>query len=131
MHFHCPIASGKFARIIAQGQKIPIVATYHTKYDYDIRKRVPTKALQDFFLRFIVTNMSAADEVWVVSPGAGENLKSIGYKGDYIVMPNGVDFPRGKADESKVQNLKNSLKFRTEFRFSYLSDALCGTKILK
>lgn len=110
MHFHCPIASGKFARIIAQGQKIPIVATYHTKYDYDIRKRVPTKALQDFFLRFIVTNMSAADEVWVVSPGAGENLKSIGYKGEYIVMPNGVDFPRGKADESKVQNLKKQLK---------------------
>lgn len=109
MHFHCPIASGKFARIIAQGQKIPIVATYHTKYDYDIRKRVPTKWLQDFFLRFIVTNISAADEVWVVSPGAGENLRSIGYKGEYIVMPNGVDFPKGKVEKAKTEALKKEL----------------------
>lgn len=110
LHFHCPIASGKFARIITEEQRIPIVATYHTKYDYDVRKRVPTKALQDFFLRFIVRNISAADEVWVVSPGAGENLRSIGYKGDYIVMPNGVDLTKGKADTATVQSLSEKYK---------------------
>jgi len=33
----------------------------------------------------------------VVSQGAGENLQSIGYEGDYVVMPNGVDMPLGKA----------------------------------
>lgn len=102
LHFHCPLASAHFAKLIVQEQKIPIVATYHTKYDFDVRKRVPTKPLQEFFLRFIINHVNIADEVWVVSEGAGENLRSLGYAGDYTVMPNGVDFPRGKVDTSAI-----------------------------
>ena len=70
LHYHCPLASAHFAKLIVQEQKIPMVATYHTKYDYDIRKRAPTKPLQDFFIRFIVNHIKIADEVWVVSEGA-------------------------------------------------------------
>ena len=102
LHYHCPLASAHFAKLIVQEQKIPMVATYHTKYDYDIRKRAPTKPLQDFFIRFIVNHIKIADEVWVVSEGAGENLRSLGYTGDYIVMPNGVDFPRGRVDTAAI-----------------------------
>ena len=47
-------------------------------------------------------NISACDEVWTVSRGAGENLRKLGYKGDWLVMPNGVDFPRGRADDAAV-----------------------------
>ena len=37
-----------------------------------------------------------------MSRGAGENLRAIGYEGDYIVMPNGVDFPQGRVDEALI-----------------------------
>ena len=47
-------------------------------------------------------NISACDEVWTVSRGAGDNLRKLGYEGDYLVMPNGVDFPRGRVDDSAV-----------------------------
>ncbi|MEG0545716.1 MAG: glycosyltransferase [Oscillospiraceae bacterium] len=114
LHFHCPIASGKFARIIRDGQPKPIIATYHTKYDYDIRKRIPLKSVQNFMIKFIVTQISAADEVWVVSPGAGENLRSMGYKGDYIVMPNGVDFSRGKSSLEKINRLKQKYDLKDD-----------------
>ena len=40
----------------------------------------------------------------MVSEGAGENLRSLGYEGDYLVMPNGVDFPLGRADEAAVRD---------------------------
>ena len=39
-------------------------------------------------------SVSTCDELWVVSQGAGENIRSLGYKGDYIVMNNGVDMKR-------------------------------------
>ncbi len=38
-------------------------------------------------------------------PRRGENLRSLGYAGDYIVMPNGVDLPRGKASPEAVDAL--------------------------
>ena len=47
-------------------------------------------------------NISACDEVWTVSRGAGENLRSLGYAGDYIVMPNGVDFAAGRVEPEKA-----------------------------
>ena len=47
-------------------------------------------------------NINACDEVWTVSHGAGENLRSLGYEGDYIVMPNGVDIPRGRVSDEEI-----------------------------
>ena len=38
----------------------------------------------------------------MVSHGAGENLRSIGYQGDYQVMENGVDMPRGRVSEEAI-----------------------------
>ena len=46
---------------------------------------------------------SAFDEVWTVSHGAGENLRSLGYEGDWRVMPNGVDFAKGRVEEEIVR----------------------------
>ena len=47
-------------------------------------------------------NIASCDEVWVVSRGAGENLRSLGYEGDYIVMENGVDVPRGRVSDEAI-----------------------------
>lgn len=105
LHFHTPLASAVFAELVTREKKIPMIATYHTKYDYDVRQRVPGRALQDWFLSFIVKNISCADEVWAVSEGAGENLRKIGYQGDYVVMPNGVDFPRGRVSDEACEQI--------------------------
>ena len=44
--------------------------TYHTKFDIDIAKAVRGKTLQDAAVKLLVSNISACDEVWVVSRGA-------------------------------------------------------------
>jgi glycosyltransferase involved in cell wall biosynthesis len=61
--------------------------------------------MQTAAIKFIVGNIEACDEVWVVSEGAGENLRSLGYKGDYIVMENGVDLPKGRAPEADIEKI--------------------------
>ncbi len=61
----------------------PLVLTYHTKYDIDIAKAVKSRLLQESAIRALVQNVNACDEVWVVSRGAGENLRSLGYEGAY------------------------------------------------
>ncbi len=102
IHTHCPVISGMLARMLAPQADAPVIFTYHTKFDIDIRKAIRGKRLQEAAVRVLVNNISAADEVWVVSEGAGENLRSLGYTGDCIVMENGVDFPRGKAPAQAV-----------------------------
>ena len=102
MHAHCPITSCLLARSLRAVVDAPLVLTYHTKYDVDIAKAVRGKLLQESAIRALVQNIASCDEVWVVSRGAGENLRSLGYKGDYIVMENGVDVPRGRVSDEAI-----------------------------
>ena len=103
IHTHCPFASTVLARTLREPLDSPIVFTYHTKFDVDIERAVGNGYLKDKVIKGIIKNIEACDEVWVVSEGAGKNLKSLGYKGEYIVMPNGVDIPKGKVSEEEIE----------------------------
>ncbi len=105
IHTHCPVSSTVLARLIRDNIKKPIILTYHTKFDYDIRKAIDNKLLQEVAIKALIANISSVDEVWTVSKGAGENLKSLGYKGDYLVMPNGVDFSKDKPKNEIVREV--------------------------
>lgn len=102
LHSHCPVMSTFMARQLRQITKAPIVFTYHTKFDVDIANITKSPSVQTAYKKALVANVSACDEVWAVSHGAGENLRSLGYEGDYIVMPNGVDMPCERATDSRI-----------------------------
>ncbi len=102
IHSHCPISSTVLARELRARIDAPVVMTYHTKFDIDIANAVKGELLREEAARFLVNNIASCDEVWTVSRGAGENLRKLGYEGDYVVMPNGVDLPRGRVDESLI-----------------------------
>lgn len=106
IHTHCPFASGIMARMLREKTGAPIIFTYHTKFDIEIACALPNKLLQEQATKFVVGNIAACDEVWVVSNGAGENLRSLGFEGKYHVMENGVDFPRGRADKQSACALR-------------------------
>lgn len=103
IHTHCPFASTFLARTLREPLDAPVIFTYHTKFDVDIARAVGNGYLKEKVIKQIVKNIEACDEVWVVSEGAGENLRSLGYKGDYVVMPNGVDIPKGKVSPEEIE----------------------------
>lgn len=102
IHSHCPISSTLLSRLLRERIDAPLIMTYHTKFDIDIAKAISSKLLQEEAKRMLVENISACDEVWTVSYGAGENLRSLGYKGDYVIMPNGVDLPQGRVEDGLI-----------------------------
>ncbi|MDO5439045.1 MAG: glycosyltransferase [Erysipelotrichaceae bacterium] len=106
LHCHCPISSMVLARTLRDEIDKPIILHYHTKFDIDIRRAVNARILQDLAIDKLVENISYADEVWVVSEGAGENLRKLGYQGDYVVMRNGVDFEKGRGAAERTEKLR-------------------------
>ena len=108
IHTHCPAASTIMARILRHETGTPVIFTYHTKFDVDIARAVGEGFIKNETIRVMISNIEACDDVWVVSEGAGENLRSLGYEGELRVMPNGVDFPKGRVDEAKVKEITAS-----------------------
>ena len=110
VHAHCPFSSGYLARYIRKRYHIPVVFTYHTRYDVDMEAFGASDTMIFCMKKLIVSNIEACDDVWVVSAGAGESLRLMGYRGDYSVMPNGVDIPKKRADDVLVRKLRGELK---------------------
>ena len=102
LHSHCPIASNFLGRELRRVLDVPLVMTYHTKFDVEIRKNIKGKLLRTGSVKALVQNISACDEVWAVSSGAADNLRSMGFEGECIVMPNGVDLPLGSVSDEAV-----------------------------
>lgn len=105
IHCHCPSASLFLSRAIRNMHRAPIVYTYHTKYDIDIKRILKSEISQEATIRAMVDMISASEEVWTVSRGAGESLKQLGFTGDYIVMPNGVDVEKGRVPDPEIRKV--------------------------
>ena len=102
IHVHCPAVSAIMGRILRNETNAPIIFTYHTKYDIDIARAIKSEHIQKEAVKAMITNISACDEVWTVSHGAGDSLHALGYEGDIRFVPNGVDFAKGRAEASLI-----------------------------
>ena len=105
LHLHCPMMSAFMAKQISEMTDLPLIMTWHTKYDIDVANAIRGKMLQEETIKILIQNVNACNEVWTVSEGAGENLRSLGFERDYIVMPNGVDLPKGRVSEAYMQEI--------------------------
>lgn len=108
MHVHSPFASSVLVNAINHRPRVPVVLTYHTRFDLDIQKRVPTAAMRKVAMSFLLDNVNSADEVWVVTGASEKFLRDIGYEGNCRVMENGTDFARGKAAPAAVAALREA-----------------------
>ena len=105
IHAHGPASALVVARLVREMTGAPIVFTYHTKYDIDIRRAAKINLIAEETIKAMVGNIEACDEVWTVSDGAGKSLKALGFQGDYRVMNNGVDFAKGRVDSETVKKV--------------------------
>ena len=67
------------------------------------------EALADVGVKYVVDFYERCDEVWAVSRSSAETLKSYGFRGDIIVMPNGMDLHDPEPEAAKEAGEKYAL----------------------
>jgi glycosyltransferase involved in cell wall biosynthesis len=75
---------------ISRTQKIPLVATFHSKYRDDFVKILP-KLVANMMVDSVVDFFERADLVWVPQESVIDVIREYGYKGHVEVMDNGSD----------------------------------------
>jgi glycosyltransferase involved in cell wall biosynthesis len=88
---HSPSLLGKYAVSLGKKMKVPVVATFHSKYYDAILEFTKSRAIAKMVTNQIVKVFESCDEVWACSEETGETLRSYGYSKPYYVMPNGTD----------------------------------------
>lgn len=91
VHAHCPFSSGQMALYTARAQKVPLVATFHSKYRDDFERALKSKKAAELMLKTTMPFFDKADEVWIPQASVEETIREYGFKGKVEVVPNGTD----------------------------------------
>ena len=90
VHAHSPFTAGSEALRLAAVRKLPLVATFHSKYYDDFLKATRSESVARMMTKFVVNFYNRCDEVWAVGRNTADVLRSYGYEGEVQVMPNGA-----------------------------------------
>lgn len=91
LHAHCPFGAGFAAWRVSQIQKVPLVATFHSKYRDDFSRVIKSKTIVDAIIKEIIGFYEKADEVWVPQESVRDVIREYGFKGKVEVVDNGCD----------------------------------------
>ena len=90
IHAHSPFTAGSEALRLAALRKLPLVATFHSKYYDDFLKATRSESIAKVGVKLVVGFYNRCDEVWAVGKNTADVLREYGYEGDIQVMPNGA-----------------------------------------
>lgn len=112
IHAHAPFAAGEEARRIAHQRKIPLVASFHSKYYDDILQATGNKFLAEQAVQLIVHFYHHADHVWTANSATARTLRDYGFQKSPEIMPIGSDllFPEDREAAIDAVNLRFGLK---------------------
>ena len=75
VHAHSPFSAGLMGVQVAKRQKIPVVATFHSKFKDDFRKVIPSDMVVDQAIKIVMEFFDHADEVWVPQASVEEVIR--------------------------------------------------------
>ncbi len=100
VHAHCPFSSGRLALYTARKQRIPLIATFHSKYRTDMEhsfRLLPWAT--DIIMKRVLSFFNSCDEVWIPQAQVEETVREYGYRGPLTVVENGNDFANIAGDD--------------------------------
>lgn len=90
MHGHSPFAAGREALRQSVKFNVPLIGSFHTKYYDDFFRISKSEDLAHIGVKYVVEFYNQCDQVWSVSNHAADTLRAYGFKGDIVVLENGV-----------------------------------------
>ena len=109
IHAHCPFSSARVALSLAKQQRIPLVATFHSKFRDDFKRAVNNKQITQWMLTEVIRFFEAADEVWIPQASVEDTIREYGYKGKLEVVNNGTDCSADENIDELKQQARQSL----------------------
>lgn len=91
IHIHSPLAIGSLGVKVAKKLNIPCIATMHTRFDFEIRKRVNNQFIIDNIISRFIKIYNSCDKCIAVNNAMKKVFKDYGYLYEPVVIYNGTD----------------------------------------
>lgn len=105
IHIHSPFTIGYLGLKIAKELNIPCVATMHTRFDFEIRKRINNEHIVKKIIDRIIKIYNSCDNCIAVNNAMVNVFKNYGYEKIPTVIYNGTDLLPLKEKEKKIKTV--------------------------
>jgi len=129
VHAHCPFSSGRLAKYAARYHRVPLVATFHSKYKTDLERSLPRK-LVEYQMKRIRRFYNEADAVWIPQAAVEDTVREYGITARVTVVDNGNDF-EGIDSSTGIGKIKTDACARLKLDPSRLRLLFVGQHILE
>lgn len=116
VHVHHPMVIGRTALHLSEKYHVPIVFTYHTRYEQYLHY-LGISCMKDVIPAYIRAFASKCDGMIAPTPGMKEYLESIGVETPITVLPTGISAGGFWLEEKKVHDLREKLIGNKKYLF--------------
>ena len=105
IHIHSPFTVGRLGLRLAKELKVPCIATMHTRFDFEIRKRIDNKFVVNTIIKNIIKVYNKCDKCIAINHAMIKVFKDYGYKYEPVIIYNGTDLLPLKDKEKNIENV--------------------------
>ena len=108
VHIHSPFSLGRLGVRVARDKNIPVVATMHTRWEFEFKKYLKSDRIAKFACSKLIKTYNKCDSCIVLNKALMKVYKDYGYTGDMKLIYNGTDMHIVE-DKNKAINRVNNL----------------------
>ena len=114
IHIHSPFFIGNLGIKVAKKCHIPVIGTFHTRYDFELNKRLKNEFITNVVIKEIAKTFNKCDKCIAINSKMIKVFEDYGYKGNPTIIYNGTDLkPLSNKEEAinkvnKTFNLKKN-----------------------
>ena len=107
IHIQSPFALGRLGIRIAKEKNIPVVATMHTRWEFEFEKYLKSKKIANIMVRHLMKSYKKCDGCIALSKRLMQVYNDYGYNGKYELIYNGTDLEIVKNKEKSLERINN------------------------
>ena len=108
IHIHSPFSLGRLGIRIAKSKNIPVVATMHTRWEFEFEKYLKSKGIAKLCIKRLIKSYNKCNNCIALNKSLIKVYKDYGYKGEFEIINNGTDLEIVK-DKKKTLEKINGL----------------------
>ena len=110
IHIHSPFAIGKLGIRVAKEKNIPVIATMHTRWEFEFEKYLKSKSLAKLCIKYIIKSYNRCHSCIALNNSLINVYNGYGYKGKYEIIYNGTDLEIVKDKNKALERVNNLFK---------------------
>ncbi len=108
IHIHSPFTLGRLGIQIAKIKNIPVIATMHTRWDFEFKKYLKSDLLVKAIIKHLIKSYNNCYSCIAMNKSVIKVYQDYGFNGKYEIINNGTDFEMIK-DKNKTINKINTM----------------------